>query len=220
LWFPPNIEEVNSGRFKWHGCALHQVRAHIQEIPENGPDTAHLNYLHVPLVFQLLHKLGFHHAWTATWEPGKGLEEHLAFMDVVQSVCFVGRYVPGTKIDVYIVQVGPSMVHLHFATPFGKVVLVETVTPVQPLLQRVTHQVWAEWTVPRWFSKFIMRNTIIQFERDVPIWNNKTFLSNPTLMKEDGPIAKYRRWFAKNFYSENSEKVARDRAANTGSIEW
>jgi cholesterol 7-desaturase len=114
----------------------------------------------------------------------------------------------------------PKKKHLHFATPFGKVMLIETVTPVQPLLQRITHQVFAEWTVPRFFAKFIMGSTIVQFERDVPIWNNKTYLNNPGLVKEDGPIAKYRRWFAKNFYSENSEKVARDRAAATGSIDW
>lgn len=220
LWMPSDIKEINSGRYKWHGAALHQVRAHIQEIPENGPDTAHLNYLHVPLVFRLLSKSGFHHAWEATWEPGKGVDEHLAFMRVIQSVEFRGRYIPGTRIDVDIVQVGPSMVHLHFATPFGKVMLIETVTPVQPLLQRITHQVFAEWTVPRFFAKFIMGSTIVQFERDVPIWNNKTYLNNPGLVKEDGPIAKYRRWFTKNFYSENSEKVARDRAAATGSIDW
>jgi cholesterol 7-dehydrogenase len=52
-------------------------------------------------------------------------------------------YVPGTRIDVDITQVGPGMVHLHFATPFGKVMLIETVTPVQPLLQRITHQVFS-----------------------------------------------------------------------------
>jgi cholesterol 7-dehydrogenase len=77
LWMPSDIKEINSGRYKWHGAALHQVRAHIQEIPENGPDTAHLNYLHVPLVFRLLSKIGFHHAWEATWEAGKGVDEHL-----------------------------------------------------------------------------------------------------------------------------------------------
>lgn len=165
LWLPSDIKEINSGAYKWHGSSLHQVRAHIQEIPENGPDTAHLNYLHVPLVFKLIGKLGFHHAWEASWEAGKGVEEHLvrvlhfirssetvlahlldglqAHIKVVQSVQFRGRYVPGTRIDVTITQVGPGMVHLHFDTPLGKVMLIETVTPVQPLLQRVTHQVFA-----------------------------------------------------------------------------
>jgi hypothetical protein len=38
--------------------------------------------------------------------------------------------------------------------------------------------------VPRFFAKFIMGSTIVQFERDVPIWNNKTYLNNPGLVKE------------------------------------
>lgn len=87
-----------------------------------------------------------------------------------------------------------------------------------------------------------MMSSVAQFERDVPLWNNKVFLDQPMLIKEvsssythtpghkvsitdprtpqDGPIAKYRRWVGKNFYSANSEKVARERAANTGSIDW
>ncbi len=113
------------------------------------------------------------------------------------------------------------MVHLNFKTHFGRVIVIETITPVQPLLQRATHQCWAEKRCPRWFAKFLLRNLIVQFERDVPIWNNKTFISNPLIIKQDGPIQKYRRWFAKNFYSENSEKVAQARsAAASGSLEW
>lgn len=41
------------------------------------------------------------------------------------------------------------------------------------------------------------------------------------VVKQDGPIAKYRRWFARNFYSENSEAVAEARRKDTaGSIDW
>jgi cholesterol 7-dehydrogenase len=220
LWMPPEIKEISSGRFKWHGSSLHQVRAHIQEIPENGPDTAHLNILHVPLVIRFLYKLGFTHSWEASWEPGQGVEEHLAHIKVIQSVKFKGIHVPGSRVNVTITQVGPAMVHLNFATALGSVIVIETVTPIQPLLQRFTHQVFAEWTIPRFVAKFFFGSTITQVERDVPIWNNKTYLPQPTVIKEDGPITKYRRWFAKNFYSKNSEQVARDRASNTGSIEW
>jgi hypothetical protein len=42
----------------------------------------------------------------------------------------------GTTIDVDIIQIGPGMVQLTFATPFGRVIVVESVTPVAPLLQR------------------------------------------------------------------------------------
>jgi cholesterol 7-dehydrogenase len=172
LWMVPDLKEINTGRYKSHGSTLHRVRAHIQEIPENGPDTAHLNHLHLPIGVRLLSAFGFHHGWDATWEAGTGLDEHLVcqsislslshthtirmttkllisshlmqtFMAVKESVQFRGIYVPGSRIDVDIVQVGPGIVHLQFATPFGKVMLIQTVTPIQPLLQQVGHQVFA-----------------------------------------------------------------------------
>jgi len=63
--------------------------------------------------------------------------------------------------------------------------------------------------VPRWFGKFVLNNLVVQFERDVPIWDNKTYLPNPMVIKEDGDILRYRRWFSQ-FYSENSLTVGKD----------
>jgi hypothetical protein len=40
----------------------------------------------------------------------------------------------------------------------------------------------------------------VQFERDLPIWNWKHFLRRPLILREDGPILKYRRWM-RQFYS-------------------
>lgn len=47
---------------------------------------------------------------------------------------------------------------------------------------------------------------LLQFERDVMIWNNKTYISKPMLVKEDSAIQKHRRWFSQ-FYSENSPQL-------------
>lgn len=47
---------------------------------------------------------------------------------------------------------------------------------------------------------------VVKVDRDVMIWNNKTFSPRPLLVKEDALIAKYRRWFAQ-FYSENSPRL-------------
>jgi len=210
-WEPPEIKEITNGTYRLHGRSEHHVRAHIQELPENGPDTAHLNVLHVPLTIQ---KLGldkvFSHFWEASWKPGQGEESHLAHMKVTQRLLFFGKYnVPGTFVDVTITQVGPGLVYLDFNTPLGRVVVFETVTPVEPVLQLATHQVYAENKVPRWFGKFVLNNLVVQFERDVPIWDNKTYLPNPMVIKEDGDIVKYRRWFTQ-FYSENSLNVGKD----------
>ena len=57
-------------------------------------------------------------------------------------------------------------------------------------------------------AKLALHSLLTQFERDVPIWDNKTFVRRPWLVKQDGPIGRYRRWFSRNFYSENSGKCA------------
>jgi hypothetical protein len=36
-------------------------------------------------------------------------------------------------------QIGPGIVHFNFKTPLGPVYAIQTVTPLEPLLQRVTH---------------------------------------------------------------------------------
>ena len=50
-----------------------------------------------------------------------------------------------------------------------------------------------------------------QFERDVSMWNHKSYKSNPVLVKDDGPIRKYRNWYMQ-FYSTITEttEVYRD----------
>ena len=40
-----------------------------------------------------------------------------------------------------------------------------------------------------------------QVENDMPIWEHKIYLENPTLCDGDGPIHQYRKWF-KQFYGE------------------
>jgi len=61
-----------------------------------------------------------------------------------------------------------------------------------------------------------MLGECVQVERDVMIWNNKTFQNKPLLTKEDKLISQFRRWYAQ-FYSENSRTVAED-LKNT--LEW
>jgi len=44
-------------------------------------------------------------------------------------------------------------------------------------------------------------NVVGGVEQDIPIWNNKAYVSDPILCDGDGPIAKYRKWF-NQFYAE------------------
>ena len=61
--------------------------------------------------------------------------------------------------------------------------------------------------VPIFIAKVIFQGFITQFERDVPIWNNKILLRKPLLSKNDGPISRFRSWF-KQFYPSPEEVAA------------
>eukprot|EP00696_Hemimastix_kukwesjijk_P015977 gnl/Hemi2/4270_TR1490_c0_g1_i1.p1 gnl/Hemi2/4270_TR1490_c0_g1~~gnl/Hemi2/4270_TR1490_c0_g1_i1.p1 ORF type:complete len:433 (+),score=136.40 gnl/Hemi2/4270_TR1490_c0_g1_i1:63-1361(+) len=215
-WYPPTPQEINSKNFlSWSidGISQHQITAHPQEIPENGSDTAHLGILHQDFFLPSCGLLG--HGWQATWHPGDPDEEgkaptgHLAHINLTQWFTLCGFKIPGTTVVVSITQVGPGLVHLHFTLPFGRVMIIETVTAVGILHCQAHHTVFTEWKVPGFIGKFILHSLVTQFERDVPIWNTKTFLKKSLTIKEDGQISKFRGWF-KQFYSEGSPNVGLD----------
>jgi phenylpropionate dioxygenase-like ring-hydroxylating dioxygenase large terminal subunit len=236
LWMVPDLKEINTGRYKSHGSTLHRVRAHIQEIPENGPDTAHLNHLHLPIGVRLLSAFGFHHGWDATWEAGTGLDEHLVCQSISLShththnpyddkvtdlftphadlhgrerVGSVSRHLrpgqphrrrhcagwtwhrpPAVCNALRQSHVDPNChAHSAFAAtsgPPGFRRYVSLFPPQSHFRQLIVcrMRVIIEWTVPRFFAKFVMRSSVAQFERDVPLWNNKVFLDQPMLIKE------------------------------------
>jgi len=209
-WIIPKIPE----NMYYHGRTVHYVSAHIQEIPENGADVAHLNIVHVDFVEKALSFI-FTHEWTGEWTPcTEPSKEHMAFLEITMRVKLFNKFnVLGTQVKVHVTQMGPGVVQLYFDTPLGRLIVIETVTPLEPLLQMACHTIFAEWKIPRFIVKFVLRGLAIQYEKDMPIWNNKTYVASPIIVKGDGNIGGFRRWYSK-FYSENSAKFAKD------SLEW
>ena len=106
----------------------------------------------------------------------------------------LGRRVPGTFVSVSVLQVGVTQVFLDLQTPIGRVIIVETVTPHGPLEQGVVHSVFAPPSVPRLVATLLLAATRTQFNRDVPVWQNKRYESQPILSGADKSIAAFRRW--------------------------
>eukprot|EP01135_Chromosphaera_perkinsii_P006406 Nk52_evm8s490 gene=Nk52_evmTU8s490 len=194
MWTPPKVEEIHNGLWSFRGRTTHTVNAHIQEIPENGADVAHLEYLHSPPIMNGVDLRNTHdsmwnnissHVWNASWKAGEGDEKHIAFLDLLHNVRLFGWVVPMLEFKVYALQVGPGLVYLRWKSFFGE--------------------------VPNIIAKFFLRGEAIQVERDIMIWNNKTFRSAPLLVKEDKLIPKFRRWYSQ-FYSENSRTVEKKEA--------
>ena len=105
------------------------------------------------------------------------------------------------EADIY--QIGPGYVVLNFKSLFGDILVLQTVTPIEPLKQKLLHHFYASRLLG-FIAKFFIFGETIQFARDAMIWDNKTFVRNPILPKEEKQIKLYRNWYSQ-FYSQNSK---------------
>lgn len=110
------------------------------------------------------------------------------------------------EINADIIQAGPGFVVLDLKLFLGRIVIVQTLTPLEPLVQSLSHDFYAPWYLG-WLAKFVMLGETINVARDVMIWNSKQFIRNPLLAKEEKPLKMYRNWFSQ-FYSENSKSFS------------
>lgn len=206
------------------GIVEHTLAAHIQEIPENGADGAHLNTVHAPFVVSAL--TGWvDHDWDFTWTPAppNSKDAHTAVVGMKLGMKIFGQIWDSLMVRVHVIQIGPALVHEELTLPFGigKIYFASSVTPVKPLEIRYTHAMWCSPYLPRIVAKMLLRGLKIQVDRDVPIWNNKIYRAKPSYTKADVNIPPFRRWF-KQFYNEHSETFEQAMAIERGalSLEW
>jgi len=111
-WFPERFPLIDSGAWKYRGRSEFQVGCHIQEIPENGADIAHLNIVHDVAIMAggepdfAWTKWDFiKHVWNGKWrvseEPG---EEHVAIMNLQHEMFLVNKF-PLLMMNVEVKQV-------------------------------------------------------------------------------------------------------------------
>lgn len=205
-WYLPDLTEITEGKFVYHGAFENYVEAHIQEIPENGSDIAHLGVLHVPSALKNWFPF-ITHKWSANWAAGEAPEAHIAHITLTQTLLLFGKAIPFTSVTSKINQIGPGVVYLQIYSDFGKFIVCEHVTPLQPLFQKVNHVIYGP---NNFFSRIIagimLRSFCEQFSRDVTIWNNKTYISKPLIVKNDGNIMGFRRWYSKFYPTDIPEK--------------
>eukprot|EP01147_Barroeca_monosierra_P000688 gene688-3988_t len=199
-WYPPELPKVNK-EWSWRGTSRHYLNCHIQEVPENAADVAHLHYLHGPglLAGTDLRKthstsmLDFvKHNWYASWEPvDEPGKKHLSVLKLVHRLSLLGWELPMLDLNVTATQVGPGLVYLEWSSFFGTGVFVQALTPKEPLYQELTHAIYASSSVPQIVAKFYLFGEAKQVERDVMVWNNKMYRKAPVLVKEDKLIAQH-----------------------------
>ncbi|GCB67023.1 hypothetical protein scyTo_0015072 [Scyliorhinus torazame] len=108
-WSIPEQEEIQSGEWVYRGRTEHFVNCHIQEIPENAADIAHLSHLHAPSMLSgsdlrstRASHWGFaQHDWKVEWNTESEPNKHCSRMLVNHAFYIFGRRFP--LLDVHVV---------------------------------------------------------------------------------------------------------------------
>lgn len=215
-WRLPELQEITDGTWKYKGRTEHYINAHIEEIPENGADVAHLKMVHEPFIaagadLTTMWNKCFswsQHSWSASWQPLPSPDDHIACMTVSHDLKLFGFSLPFLKILVKAMQIGPGIVYLSIDGSVVKGAYLHILTPVEPMMQKLVHNIYLHWAIPNFVAKFFMIGEAIQIERDIMVWNNKKFQGKPVFTRsaEDSLITRHRRWYSQ-FYSENSPRL-------------
>ncbi|XP_064395396.1 cholesterol 7-desaturase nvd-like [Halichondria panicea] len=212
LWSLKDLEGIGS-RFVYRLSSTHFIKTHIQDIAENGADVAHLTYLHGAGVSsgagmdyrELLSGKLHTHSWTARWESLPKPSTYVGRMTLTMTNSILGVNFKSLDITSIADQMGCGVVYLTLKSKFGTVLLLHTVTPLEPFLQKYSVVAYSDWWIPTFLVKWLVQAYDVQLERDMIVWNNKRYSLKPLLVREDELILKHRRWYSQ-FYSKNSNK--------------
>lgn len=178
---PPRLEEADSPAWRTLTTHAWTIRSCLQELAENGSDSAHFRFVHdmraVPRMDTRFDGPLIRSS-TDTVFPRKQ-----------------GAPVPG-RIDVESTGLGCDVMRYRSEGQTHLVEIVST-TPIdsETVAVRMAYlvrgdaargEVEAMETMAQWL--------VWQFEKDIPIWENKCYRPNPPLCDGDGPIGAFRRW--------------------------
>ncbi|XP_053201536.1 cholesterol 7-desaturase nvd-like isoform X1 [Panonychus citri] len=214
-WVPEEIKEITNNKYKYMGRTEHIVNCLIQEIPENGPDFAHLNEVHAPSFLwggkvQKNNNIvidSISHRWESTWKKGELTDSHKAILTLKSMFYFLDCKLFELTFD-RLEQIGPAIVNLYFSICLFGFRLdgcyVQSLVPLSIHKQKIIHHLYMESSlISPIVAQFLLRVEAIMLERDIEIWSNKIYLTNPKLVKEEAQIQSFRRWYSQ-FFSKQS----------------
>ena len=188
-----------------------RIAMHISEILENAADTQHFRFVHHDMMVPFTQRTvpGLHLQFDARFEFDPALR-HVAHLHVETTVQLGARSLDFTRGTAHVRFIGPgALLVFELALPsLGRVVLIHTHTPVEPMLQQVRYRWYADPSLPRPLVAWLAGAWISQVQSDYVIWANKIYAKRPLLVPEDGPLLEMRRWY-RQFYPRDARDEAR-----------
>lgn len=159
------------------------IDVHVQELTENGADTAHFRAVHdtrsppVP-EFKL-------EGWTRTSSVSTKMPTPRGIVD--------------GKISVRAPGPGLSFTRFH---GIADMLLLQMQTPLDLEHTHLRHVYFVPPNIDEskaGVTKALLRETPRQLEQDIPHWQHKKYLNRPMLVDGDGPILAYREWYQRYY---------------------
>ncbi|MCR9184405.1 MAG: Rieske 2Fe-2S domain-containing protein [Halieaceae bacterium] len=188
---PELVEEAAAGNDAWGSFKIHtwDIETHMQEIGENAVDSAHFLYVH-----------GTQNIPTP---------EFMTFEGVRRAGKLVSKMAtPRGEITGIIENsnTGPGQATVRFSG-ICDTVLMANLTPVDQENSRAFYAFIQKKVDGKeqtgGVSDAIVKDICRQMEEDRIIWRQKQYFEKPLLCDNDGPFAKFRKWYSQ-FYTTDS----------------
>nr|XP_018896367.1 PREDICTED: cholesterol 7-desaturase-like [Bemisia tabaci] len=184
--------------------------AHIEDIVQNAADNAHVDFVHAPSLglaradldgfWKKLISFFANLTQKTSWEPNAD-HPHLSWgRTEFQLELFKKITIPnGVHLAKF---VGPGYIEITTSFSKVKIYMPMCITPIGPLTVRLTGRLYAR-PFQILMARPILRGYRNSFEQDAPIWNYGKPRLQLNMMKEEGALVNFRRWYSQ-FYSKNS----------------
>ena len=195
---------------EYRGESINFVNCHIQEIPENGADIRHFDFLHTSVAdcisfmkfewsmlsnrasdpelhAKMKHRLEYVNDFKMKLLNKYITEENKPYVNVISLDCYLKIF----KWRVFMFnatgfQVGPALVYLFLKSPFYELTFAQSITPLDKFEISVSHKIYTSWYLPYFLTAYMLYGEVRQVMNDMSIWNNKVFGSKLTYnMKAD-----------------------------------
>jgi hypothetical protein len=200
-WHVPALDETGWRPLRYHHLT---ARSHPQETYENSIDTAHFPVIHGYTGIEIVQPMQC---------EGHGLKVGYRIARALPIPLVDWKLAPTFEVRLH--GIGCAHNHIHVAELGLRVRMFALSTPTEPgrvdirlgvSIARDNRIPLKQLSLPI-AHRAVMRGIVHDFEQDMAIWENKRYLDRPVLVRDDGPIGKFRQW-CRQFYVDGADSLA------------